>query len=45
MFTSKPNFFCTNGKIVVEAACNSTDDKPTDGIANGSLCLEVAVLD
>lgn len=41
MFTSKPNFFCTNGKIVVEAACNSTDDKPTDGIANGSLCLEV----
>ena len=25
----------------IEAACLSTDTKPTDGIANGSLCLEL----
>ena len=25
----------------IEAACLSTDTKPTDGIANGSLCLEM----
>lgn len=35
-----------SGKIVddanvVQIACLSTDDKPTDGIATGSLCLEV----
>ena len=28
-------------KIRIEAACLSTDTKPTDGIANGSLCLEI----
>ena len=30
-----------NGDILIEAVCLSTDAKPTDGIANGSLCLEV----
>ena len=28
-------------KILVEAVCLSTDTKPTDGIANGSVCLEM----
>lgn len=28
-------------KVLVEAACLSTDSKPTDGIANGSICLEM----
>lgn len=30
-----------NGDILIEAACLSTDTKPTTGIANGSLCLEM----
>ena len=29
------------GKQVVEVACLSTDTKPTKGICNGSLCLEI----
>lgn len=29
------------GKNLVEIACLSTDDKPTDGIANGSMCTEM----
>ena len=28
-------------KIRIEAACLSTDTKPTDGIANGSLVIEM----
>lgn len=27
--------------VLVECACLSTDTKPTEGIANGSLCLEM----
>ena len=30
-----------DAKNYVEAACLSTDSKPTDGIANGSICLEM----
>lgn len=30
-----------NEKVMVEIACLSTDAKPTDGIATGSLALEV----
>ena len=30
-----------NEKIMIEIACLSTDTKPTDGIATGSLALEV----
>ena len=30
-----------NGDILIEAACLSTDTKPTTGIANGSTCLEM----
>lgn len=28
-------------KELVEIACLSTDTKPTDGIANGSACIEM----
>ena len=28
-------------KILVEAVCLSTDSKPTTGIANGSMCIEM----
>lgn len=28
-------------KNLVELACLSTDTKPTDGIANGSACIEM----
>ena len=41
MFTNRQTFFFANGKVMVEAACLSTDTKPTTGIANGSLCLEM----
>lgn len=30
-----------NGKTVCEIACLSTDTKPTEGIENGSLVLEM----
>lgn len=30
-----------NGDVLIEAACLSTDTKPTDGIANGSSCIEM----
>ena len=31
----------SNGKAYIEAACLSTDTKPTDSIANGSTCIEI----
>ena len=30
-----------NGDVLIEAACLSTDSKPTDGIANGSILIEM----
>lgn len=30
-----------NGDVLIEAACLSTDTKPTTGIANGSSCIEM----
>ena len=30
-----------NDDVLIEAACLSTDSKPTDGIANGSTCIEM----
>lgn len=41
MFTVIKAHYAGNEKSYIEAACLSTDTKPTDGIANGSLCLEV----
>ena len=41
MFTNRKALFYAAGKVLVEAACTSTDTKPTTGIANGSLCLEM----
>lgn len=41
MFTVIKAHYAGNEKSYIEAACLSTDTKPTDGIANGSLCLEM----
>lgn len=41
MFTNTKAIYIGEEKILVEAACLSTDSKPTAGIANGSLCLEM----
>lgn len=27
--------------VLIESACLSTDTKPTEGIANGSICIEM----
>lgn len=41
MFTTIKAHYAGNEKSYIEGACLSTDSKPTDGIANGSLCLEM----
>ena len=41
MFTNTKATFISNDKILVESVCLSTDTKPTTGIANGSLVLEM----
>ena len=41
MFTNTKATYIGNDKILVEAVCLSTDSKPTTGIANGSLVLEM----
>lgn len=41
MFTNTKATYISNGKILVESVCLSTDTKPTTGIANGSLVLEM----
>ena len=41
MFSTLKAHYAGNEKSYIEAACLSTDDKPTDGIANGSVCLEM----
>lgn len=41
MFTKRFASYYSSGKILIEAACLSADTKPTTGIANGSLCLEM----
>lgn len=41
MFTNKKSIYAGNEKCLVESACLSTDSKPTTGIANGSICIEM----
>lgn len=41
MFTNSKATYIGNDKILVESVCLSTDTKPTTGIANGSLVLEM----
>lgn len=38
---SNLNVKYTDGDVLVEAVCLSSDSKPTDGIANGSICIEM----
>lgn len=41
MFTNNKATYYRDNKVLIEAACLSGDSKPTTGIANGSLCLEM----
>ena len=41
MFTERKSIYVGNEKVLVQATCMESDTKPTDGIANGSLCLEM----
>ena len=41
MFTNREAKYFENDKVLIEAACLSSDTKPTDGIANGSILLEM----
>ena len=41
MFTNTKSVFINNEKFLIESVCLSTDSKPTTGIANGSMCLEM----
>lgn len=41
MITYYSNKQYSEMRQMVEIACLSTDSKPTEGIANGSLCLEM----
>lgn len=41
MFTNTKAIYIGSDKILVESVCLSTDSKPTTGIANGSLVLEM----
>ena len=42
MFTQRENkTFTYDGKAVGDFACLSTDTKLTEGIANGSVCIEM----
>lgn len=41
MFTVIKAHYAGNEKSYIEGACLAADTKLTDGIANGSLCLEM----
>lgn len=41
MFSTNKSIYVGNEKCLIESVCLSTDAKPTDGIANGSVCLEM----
>lgn len=45
MFTNNKASYYGNNKVLIEAVCLSSDTKPTVGIANGSLCLEMDTSD
>lgn len=41
MFTNKKAKYNGDNNVLIDAACLSTDTKPTTGIANGSKCIEM----
>ena len=41
MFTTIKAHYTGNEKSYIEGACLSGDSKPTDGIANGSIIIEI----
>lgn len=41
MFTSIGKIFVNPDLVQIEAHCLAADEKPTEGIANGSTCIEM----
>ena len=41
MFTVIKTIGLRNGKNIIEGACLNADAKPTENIANGSMCIEM----
>lgn len=41
MFTKTKALYVIKDKFLIEAACLSSDTKPTTGVANGSTCIEM----
>lgn len=41
MFTNNKAKYFGDNKVLIDAACLKTDTKPTQGIANGSKCIEM----
>lgn len=41
MFSILKSIYVGNEKCLVQAACKTADTKPTDGIANGSICFDM----
>ena len=41
MFTTIKAHYAGNEKSYIEGACLAADAKPTDGIANGSIVIEI----
>lgn len=41
MFTTIKAHYAGNEKSYIEGACLAADTKPTDGIANGSIIIEI----
>lgn len=41
MFSVTKSTSFTESTVLIEAVCLSTDSKPTTGIANGSVCIEM----
>ena len=41
MFTTTKSIYVGNDKVLVQAVCKTDDTKPTDGIANGSICFNM----
>ena len=41
MFSITKSTYFGDNKILIEAVCLADDSKPTTGIANGSMCLEM----
>ena len=44
MFSITKSTYTGNNKILIEAVCLADDSKPTTGIANGSMCIVMEIV-